>query len=334
MSVSFAIIGCGRIAKRHAEQIAKVGKLVAVCDVVEAKASELGELYGAKVYDSIEKLLENESKIDVVSICTPNGLHAEHSILVLQANKHVLCEKPLCIQVEDGKRMIAVAEKVGRKLFVVKSARYNPLVIALKRMSEANTLGKILSFNLNCNWNRPIEYFKEDWRGTLALDGGVLYTQFSHYIDILLWLLGEHKNMSGYRKNLFHQAAIEFEDTGAIALEMKNGAVGTIQYSINAYEKNQEISLNIVAEKATIKIGGSYMNEILYQCPELIDDKITSEINNPNDYTFYKGSVSNHDKIYEDLIKALDGKHSTITEGQEALKTVEFIETFYKKTDL
>lgn len=334
MSVSFAIIGCGRIAKRHAEQILKVGILVAVCDIVEDRANEMAANFGTKAYYNIDDLLASEKEISIVSICTPNGVHAKQTIQCLQSNTNVLCEKPLCINVEDGKRMIAVAEKVGRKLFVVKSARYNPLVIALKRMIEENTLGKILSFNLNCNWNRPSEYFKEDWRGTHALDGGTLYTQFSHYIDILLWLFGEHKNMSGYRKNLFHQTIIEFEDTGAIALEMKNGAIGTIQYSINAFEKNQEISLNIVAEKATIKIGGSYMNEILYQCPKLISDNIIAEINSPNDYTFYKGSVSNHDKIYEDLINALEGKHSNITEGQDALKTVKFIETFYKKTDL
>jgi UDP-N-acetyl-2-amino-2-deoxyglucuronate dehydrogenase len=333
MSVSFAIIGCGRIAKRHAEQMAKVGKLVAVCDVFVEKANELATMYNAKAYYNLHDLLEQEKHIDIVSICTPNGLHASQTISSLQANCHVLCEKPLSIDVADGKQMITIAKKFGRRLFVVKSARYNPLITALKEMMVENTLGKILSFNLNCIWNRPIEYFKEDWRGSLKLDGGTLYTQFSHYINILICIFGEHKSINGYRKNLFHPVAIEFEDTGAIALEMKNGAIGTIHYSINAFEKNQDISLNVVAEKGTIKIGGSYMNEILYQCPKLMDDTI-SEINGPKDYAFYKGSVSNHDKIYENLLKALEGKPSSITEGHEALKTVAFIETFYKKTNL
>ncbi len=334
MSLSFAIIGCGRIAKRHAEQIVKVGKLVAVCDVINEKADEMALEFGAQAFYSIDALLASTTKIDVVSICTPNGLHAAHSIAALQANKHVLCEKPLSILTTDGLEMITVAKAINKKLFVVKSARYNPLITSLKNLIDKGKLGNVLSFNLNCVWNRPENYYSDSWRGTLKLDGGTLYTQFSHYIDILIWLLGEHKNITGYRKNLYHPTTIEFEDTGCIALELKNEAIGTIHYSVNAFEKNQEISLNIVAEKGSIKIGGSYMNEILYQCPALLDENIVKAINSPNDYSFYKGSVSNHDKIYEDLIKALEGENSSITEGQEALKTVEFIETFYKYISL
>ncbi len=334
MSLSFAIIGCGRIARRHAEEIVKVGKLEAVCDVIKEKADEMALAFGAQAFYSINDLLANSTEIDVVSICTPNGLHAAHTIASLKANKHVLCEKPLSIDFTDGLEMIAVAKAMNKKLFVVKSARYNPLIIALKNLIEKGKLGKVFSFNLNCVWNRPAMYYSDSWRGTLDLDGGTLYTQFSHYIDILIWILGEHKNMTGYRKNLYHSSTIEFEDTGAITLEMENGTIGTIHYSVNAFEKNQEISLNIVAEKGTIKIGGSYMNEILYQCPTLLDENIVTTINSPNDYSFYKGSVSNHDKIYEDLVKALEGKNNSITEGQEALKTVAFIETFYKKPQL
>ncbi len=334
MSVSFAIIGCGRIAVKHAEEICKLGNLVAVCDIDPTKAAYFAKTYTATAYYNLTDLLANEKNIDVVSICTPNGLHALQTIECLKANKHVLCEKPMSISTADAHNMIAAAEAAHKRLFIVKSARHNPLVIALKKLIDDNVLGKIFSFTVNCVWNRPTAYFSDEWRGTLALDGGTLYTQFSHYIDIVCWLLGKHSNMSGYRKNVNHTNCIEFEDTGVISLQMKNGAIGTIHYSINAFEKNQEISLNIVAEHTTIKLGGTYMNEIVYQHPVLINKDILAEINTENNYGFYKGSVSNHDKIYENVVNALSGKENIITDGNDALATVSFIEEFYNSTPL
>ncbi|MFT3912453.1 MAG: Gfo/Idh/MocA family oxidoreductase [Ferruginibacter sp.] len=156
MKPNFAIIGCGRIAKRHAEQINKVGKLIAVCDIVRENASELAGIYGAKTYSTIEELLAKEPTVDVVSICTPNGVHAEHSILALKANKHVLCEKPLCISVADAKEMVETANILDKKLFVVKQNRYNPPVQIVKQLLEDDKLGTIFSFQINCFWNRPL----------------------------------------------------------------------------------------------------------------------------------------------------------------------------------
>ncbi len=330
MSLSFAIVGCGKIANRHAEQIAKLGKLVAVCDNDFDKALQLGNQFSARPYNNFENLLKNEKQLDVVSICTPNGLHAAQSILSLKAGLHVICEKPMSLSVKDGNKMIATAETAQRKLFVVKSARYNPLVIALKNLIQENKLGKIFSFHLNCVWNRPAAYYNNLWRGSLYLDGGTLYTQFSHYIDILLLILGEHKSMVGFRKNLDHQNNIEFEDTGAAAVEMQSGAIGTIHYSVNSFEQNQEISLNIVGEKGTITLGGSYMNKVIYQHPVMINMETLEASNKENEYGFYKGSMSNHDKVYENIVKELTGKKSTTTDGAEALKTVSFIEQFYQ----
>ncbi len=333
MRLSFAIVGCGKIAHRHAEQITKLGKLVAVCDNDFAKAVNIANQFSAKAYENFEDLLHNEPQLDVVSICTPNGLHKEQSILALEKAANVICEKPMSINVEDGLKMIETAKAVGKKLFVVKSARYNPLVIELKKRIEENKLGRIFSFHLNCVWNRPAVYYDNLWRGSLHLDGGTLYTQFSHYIDILLWLFGEHKSMTGFRKNLHHQNSIEFEDTGAIAVEMKSGVIGTIHYSVNSFEQNQEISLNIIAEKGTITLGGSYMNEVIYQHPIIINTTAQT-LNKENEYGFYKGSMSNHDKVYENIIRELNGEESTTTDGAEALKTVAFIEQFYQHIPL
>lgn len=334
MEKNFVVIGCGRIGWKHAEQMFRLGNVKAVCDIVPERANLLAKAYQATVYYNIETLLEAEKNIDLVSICTPNGLHAIHSIQSLQAGNNVLCEKPLCIHTADGAEMIKAAEIAGKKLFVVKSTRYNPVVLAVKNILDNNGLGKIFSFQLNCVWNRTADYYADSWKGSADLDGGTLYTQFSHYIDVLLWYLGEEGSITGFRKNLAHTNLIAFEDTGVIALEMKSGALGSIHYSVNAFNKNQEVSLTLVAEKGTIKIGGEYMNELVYQQPLLIDTGLL-KVNNPaNDYGSYKGSMSNHDKVYENVLLALSGAQHSVTDGTDGLKTVQFIEKIYQQIHL
>ena len=332
-ALRFAIIGCGKIAPRHAAEAAKHGRLVAVCDIINKKADELAQLYDAATYYSIDDLLKKEDKIDVIAICTPNGLHAEHSIKALQSGSHVLCEKPLCISTADALKMIDTAKKNDKKLFVVKSTRYNPALAALKKAMEENKLGNVYSFQLNCFWNRPAAYYTHSWKGDKLLDGGTLYTQFSHYIDALLWILGDIKTVKGFRKNFAHQDIIEFEDSGVVAFEMENGTIGGLNWSVNTFQKNMEVSLSIIAEKGSLHIGGEYMNKIDYQ---LIDGY---ELNipgggNANDYGFYKGSMSNHDKIYENLVKALTDDSHPFANAQDGLKTVETIERIYKCVSL
>jgi UDP-N-acetyl-2-amino-2-deoxyglucuronate dehydrogenase len=327
MSVLFAIIGCGRIAKRHAEQIVKVGKLAAVCDVVVEKATELGAIYKANVYDSIEELLKNELHVGVVVICTPNGLHAEHTILALQANKHVLCEKPLCIHAKDGEKMNAAAKLANKKLFVVKQNRYNPPIAFLKELIDTNKLGKIYSFQINCFWNRPNEYY-QDWKGTKDLDGGTLFTQFSHFIDLLYWMLGDVASVKSSINNFAHDS-IEFEDTGAVIFTMQNGAIGTLNYTVNSFEKNMEGSFTVFGEKGTVKVGGQYLNELEYFNVEGMDAPNLPKGNPANGYGYYQGSMSNHDKVYENLVKALQNDEHSFANGAEGLKTVEIIEKIY-----
>lgn len=327
MNYQFALIGCGRIAARHAENILQHGQLKAVCDTDVAKADAFAATYGAKAYYSIDDLLKAEKEVDVISICTPNGMHAEHSIKSLQAGKHVLCEKPLCLTSAAAWQMIETEKFSRKKLFVVKSTRFNPFVKSLKEYIDAGNLGTIYSFGLNCFWNRPESYYT-DWRGKLFPDGGTLYTQFSHYIDILIWLMGEIVEVKGLAKNLAHQAIIEFEDTGVVALEMKNGALGTFNWSVNSYQKNFEVSLTLIAEKGTIQIGGPYLNEIKFQNvqnPFYINEALPQA----NDYGFYNGSMSNHKEVYLNLMKELshDTNNSNAFDG---LRTVEAIEKIYK----
>jgi UDP-N-acetyl-2-amino-2-deoxyglucuronate dehydrogenase len=325
----FAIIGCGKIAERHAENIIKNGLLSAVCDVEPQRADELAKKFNARAYYSLAGMLQNENKLTVAAICTPNGLHAAHTIQCLHAGLHVLCEKPLCIKSEDGETMIEAAQKAGKYLFVVKQNRFNSPVIELKKLCDEERLGKITSFQINCFWNRPEQYYQSSWRGTKDLDGGTLYTQFSHFIDLLYWILGDVKNVKAITKNFLHPY-IEFEDTGAVIFEMESGAVGTLNYTINSFAKNMEGSFTLFGNKGTVKIGGQYLNELEYQAIENYEIKALPSSKPANNYGFYEGSMSNHNKVYENLFKALENNSHEMTNAEDGLKTVEIIEKIYQ----
>jgi predicted dehydrogenase len=327
MPTNFAIAGCGRISQRHAKQIARIGNVKAVCDIIPERANILAAEYEATPYYSLDALLTAEKELDVVSICTPNGLHAEHAIKALKASINVLCEKPLCINVSDGNIMIAEATKSGKKLFVVKQNRYNPPINFLKELIANNPLGKIFSFQVNCFWNRPPTYYSE-WKGTKDLDGGTLFTQFSHFIDLIYWLLGDVESIKSLTGNFAHPS-IEFEDTGVILFEMKSGAIGSMNYTVNSFNKNMEGSVAIFAENGTIKIGGEYLNELEYFNVAGMDAPVLPKGNPANGYGFYQGSMSNHDKVYENLIKALKDPTHLFASASEGLKTVEIIEKIY-----
>jgi UDP-N-acetyl-2-amino-2-deoxyglucuronate dehydrogenase len=330
LKLKFAIIGCGRIAERHAKHMQKFGALIAACDIIEERAVKMGEAYGAAAYTSDIIMLQAHPEIDVVAVCSPNGLHAIHTIVSLLAGCHVICEKPMALKVEDCKEMISVAEKMNKKLFIVKQNRFNPPVSAVKKIIEEGRLGKIFNIQLNCFWNRDNEYYKNSWKGTKELDGGTLFTQFSHFIDLLYWMIGDIKNVNAFIGNYNHKAVIEFEDTGVVILEFTNGTIGTINYSVNSFDKNMEGSLSIFAEKGTVKIGGQYLNELEYQCIENYQIKDLPKSNPPNEYGKYSGSMSNHDKVYANvsdvLLKNNIEKSAT---GLEGLKTVEIINKIY-----
>jgi UDP-N-acetyl-2-amino-2-deoxyglucuronate dehydrogenase len=328
--LKFAIIGCGRIASRHAEQINRIAELVAVCDNDEAKAVDFGKNFGGKVYFDYEDLLLKEKGLDVITICTPNGLHAEHAIKAFRNGFHVLCEKPMAISVYDCGEMIKEAEKANKRLFVVKQNRYNPPVKAIKNALDENRLGKIYTIQLNCFWNRNDEYYKaSDWKGTKGLDGGTLFTQFSHFIDLLYWMFGDVKSAEAITRNFHHKNIIEFEDSGVVILEFYNGIIGTINYTVNSFLKNMEGSLTVFGENGTVKVGGQYLNELEYQ--NIRDYKITDlpPGNPPNNYGQYIGSMSNHDKVYENVVDVLLNKGIIGTNGFEGLKTIEIIDKIY-----
>jgi UDP-N-acetyl-2-amino-2-deoxyglucuronate dehydrogenase len=329
--LKIALVGCGRIAQRHAEHIANQANLVAVCDVNEGRRNELATKYNCKAYATIEELLQKEKNLDLVSICTPNGLHAAHSIQCLNAGIHVLCEKPMAITTDDCKRMIDAADKVKKHLIVVKQNRFNVPIAELKKIIAEGRLGKIINVQLNCFWNRNDLYYKNsDWKGTKALDGGTLFTQFSHFIDLLYWMVGDIKNIHAITRNFMHKHNVEFDDTGVVSFEFDNGALGTVNYTVNSFEKNMEGSITVFGEKGTVKVGGQYLNVLEHQSIENYKMETVFETKPANDYGFYQGSMSNHDKVYENVMDVLTNNGTVATNGFEGLKTVEIIERIYK----
>jgi len=314
---SFAIIGCGRIAKRHAENILRIGKLTAVCDVDSSKAESFAKEFGGTRYDSVDEMLASEQDVEMVAICSPNGFHAEHIIKSLQAGKNVLAEKPLCLTKAAAWQIVETEKYCRRKLFIVKSARYNPIVKKLKELIDAGALGSIYSFHFNCIWNRKDEYYT-DWKGKLFPDGGTLYNQFSHFIDVMIWLFGEVNDVRGFKANLAHASSIEFEDTGAVTFQMANEAIGSLHWSVNAFQKNHELALTIVAERGTIRLGGENLNEVQYVNTET-----------PIEFPLYhRDNWSNHTEIYNHLMAG----NSDFPDVFDGVRVVETIEKIYQAT--
>jgi predicted dehydrogenase len=241
----------------------------------------------------------------------------------------VLVEKPMAITTSDCNAMMQVAATVGKQIFTVKQNRFNPPIAALKNAIDQKKMGKLYSFQLSCFWNRPADYYLNSWHGT-HLDGGVLYTQFSHFIDLIYWLFGDVKSVKAITKNFAHQEQMEGEDTGAVLLELENGAIGTINYTVNAALKNAEGSLTIIAEHFTLKIGGEYLNTIAYQQGDHFKLFNTNSEQPPNEYGSYQGSMSNHHLVYENLVQTLQQGLPFYATSYEAMKAVEIIERIYR----
>lgn len=329
--IKFGIIGCGKIAVRHAEHIKNMAQLSAVCDIKPELSKKFGEKYSCSNYTDINEMLCNEKDLDIITVCTPNGQHAEHTIKVLRAGINALCEKPMALTVKECERMIREAEDANRRLFVVKQNRFNPPITALKKIIYENRLGKIFNVQLNCFWNRNEDYYKNsDWKGTKDLDGGTLFTQFSHFIDLLYWLVGDIKRVQAFTKNFIHTNIIEFEDTGVVILEFDDGIIGTINFTVNSYKKNMEGSITVFGELGTVKIGGQYLNVLEYQNIKDYSIADIPESGPSNDYGTYQGSMSNHDKVYENVIDVLTNGGTITTNFMDGLKTVQIIEKIYE----
>ena len=329
--VKFAVVGAGHIGKRHAEMISRdpEAELVAMVDV--RSEEECGALdFKVPFFNSIEDLLASNLEFDVVNVCTPNGLHASQSIKALEAKKHVVCEKPMGLSKDECEKVIFKSLQMSRSVFCVMQNRYSPPSEWIKKIVEERILGDIFMVQLNCYWNRDARYYKRGgWKGTKDLDGGTLFTQFSHFIDIMYWLFGDIDNIKGNFADFSHQDSTEFEDSGMVTFDFLNGGMGCINYSTAVVDKNLESSMTIIGSKGSVKIGGQYMNEVEvcnilgYEMPELAASSPA------NDYGPYKGSAANHHFLISNVIETLKGRSTATTNALEGLKVVEIIERIY-----
>lgn len=329
--IKFAVIGCGHIGKRHAEMISRNEEceLVALVDVKD-KDSLAIEKYNVPFFPSVEALLNADLDFDVVNIASPNGFHAEQAMACLDGRKHVVIEKPIALSKQDAEKVIFKALHVHRHVFAVMQNRYSPPSQWVKELVESGKLGKIFMVQLNCYWNRDDRYYKPDsWHGNKQLDGGTLYTQFSHFIDILYWLFGDIENIQSRLRDFNHEKLTDFEDSGFVSFDFVNGGMGCINYSTSVWNQNMESSMTIVAENGSVKIGGQYMNEVEY-CH--IKDYTMPELapTNPgNDYGAYKGSAQNHNYVIANVVDVLKGRDAITTNALEGLKVVDIIERIY-----
>ena len=330
--IKFAVVGAGHIGKRHAEMITREdeAELIAMVDV--RSQEECGaEHFNVPFFKSIEELLASDLVIDVVNICTPNGLHAEQSLAALEAKKHVVCEKPMGLSKDNCEKVIFKSLQMSKNVFCVMQNRYSPPSQWIKSVVQDKVLGDIFMVQLNCYWNRDDRYYKKGgWKGTPDLDGGTLFTQFSHFIDIMYWLFGDIDNIQGRFADFNHKESTTFEDSGLVSFDFINGGMGCINYSTSVADQNLESSLTIIGSKGSVKIGGQYMNEVEVCNIKDYEMPVLAASNPANDYGPYKGSAANHNYVIQNVINTLKGRTTATTNALEGLKVVEIIERIYK----
>ncbi len=330
--IKFAVIGCGHIGKRHAEMISRnpESELLALVDV--KKREDLGlDAYTVPLYETPQEMFEKHPEIEVVNIASPNGLHAQQALEALDVRKHVVIEKPMALHKLDAEKVIFKALQVNRHVFAVMQNRYSPPSVWIKDLVDSNKLGAVYMVQVNCYWNRDERYYKAgSWHGTADLDGGTLFTQFSHFIDIMYWLFGDIQDIQARFADFNHHNSTAFEDSGFVNFKFVNGGMGCINYSTSIWNQNLESSMTIIAEKGSVKIGGQYMNEVEvchvkdYEIPEL------APTNPGNDYGAYKGSAANHHYIIENVVDVLNNRATITTNALEGLKVVDIIERIYQ----
>ncbi len=330
--IKFAVVGCGHIGKRHAEMVSRNphAELVALVDTKNKEQLSI-DSFNVPFYSSLTELLSSGIEVDVINIATPNGFHASQALECLEAQKHVVIEKPMALRKSDAEKVIFKALQVHRNVFAVMQNRYSPPSVWIKDLVNSGTLGKIYMVQLNCYWNRDDRYYKADsWHGKKELDGGTLFTQFSHFIDILYWLFGDIENIQAKFNDFNHKDLTDFEDSGLVSFDFVNGGMGCLNYSTSVWNQNLESSMTIIAENGSVKIGGQYMDKVEYchvknyTMPEL------APTNPGNDYGAYKGSAQNHNFVIENVVDVLNGRAPITTNALEGLKVVDIIERIYK----
>lgn len=326
--IKIAIVGCGRVSERHFHAVdlhRERAEIVAVCDTDTQVLTKIADKTELPAYSSLETLLDN-SQADVISLCTPSGLHPEQTILCAQAGRHVITEKPMATRLADGIRMVHACDQANVRLFVVKQNRLNPTLQLLRSAVKKKRFGRIYLVNLNVFWSRPQSYYDQAaWRGTWEFDGGAFMNQASHYIDLLDWLIGPIESVHAYTATLARN--IEVEDSGVANIKWRSGALGSVNVTMLTYPKNLEGSITILGEKGSVKVGGIAVNTIQhweFEQPDEDDEKV-QVVNYATTSVYGIG----HPLYYDNVIQALTGNAAPETDGREGLRSLETLIAIY-----
>jgi UDP-N-acetyl-2-amino-2-deoxyglucuronate dehydrogenase len=327
--INVALVGCGRISKKHLEAITEHQdrlSLVAVCDRDEAAAQAVAEEYHAEAYTELDAMLEHAA-IDMVVLCTPSGLHPKQTIQVAESGRHVLTEKPMATRWQDGRDMLKACDKADVRLFVVKQNRLNPPIQALKTAIDQDRFGQIYLANVNVFWTRPQSYYDQGgWRGSWEWDGGAFMNQASHYVDLVQWLLGPVDSVQAMMGTLGRK--IEAEDTGVLNIRWRRGTMGSVNVTMLTYPKNYEGSITLLGEKGTVRIGGTAVNEIQHW--EFEDKRPEDETIQTENYATTSVYGFGHVPYYANVIDCLQGKPADVTDGRSGLAALELLIAAYR----
>jgi UDP-N-acetyl-2-amino-2-deoxyglucuronate dehydrogenase len=331
-TVRVALVGCGRISRNHLDAIARVDgiQLVAVADTDIARATAVGLEQKVPAFGSLEEMLAAVPS-DLVSICSPSGLHPQHGMLAARAGRHVLTEKPMAISLAGADDLVQACDAAGVHLFVVKQNRLNPPIQLLRRAVDKGRFGRIYSANVTVRWTRPQEYYDaEPWRGTWEFDGGAIMNQASHYVDLMQWLVGPVESVMA--KTATQARRIEAEDSGVALVKFRSGALGVIEVTVLTYPRNLEGSITILGEKGSVKIGGTSVNRVEHwMFAEYDDDDKLVEAANTSPPTVYGFG---HEGYYRNVLPVLRGEAKPDTDGRAGRKSLELILGIYESAKI
>ncbi len=335
MSLRFALVGCGRIAKKHAEILAgghvSGAELAAVCDIREDRASHFGQTYGVPHFPSLQQMMGAKTGIDVVCVLTPSGLHAGNTLELAPYGKHIVVEKPMALTVDDADRMIEACDRAGIRLFVVKQNRYNRAVVRTREALEAGRFGRIVMGTVRVRWCRTQDYYDQDaWRGTWELDGGVFANQASHHVDLLQWMLGEWDSV--WAKAGTPLVDIEAEDTGVAVIKFRNGALGIVEATNATRPNDLEGSMSLLGERGSVVVGGFAVNEMQtwrFSKAEAGDEHVVGSVGEhpPNVYGF------GHIPYLEHVVGCIRGDRPALVDGLEGRRSIELISAIYESIE-
>jgi len=326
--IRIALAGCGRISKSHLEAISQYSEdfeITGIYDIQPSALNAVVETYPVNAYDDFRRLLENESP-DLVTLCTPSGLHSSQAILAAQFGVNVVTEKPMATKLSDGLAMVNACDEAGVRLFVVKQNRENATLKLLKRALTEQRFGRINMVHINVFWTRPQSYYDhgDGWRGTWAFDGGAFMNQASHYVDLLDWMFGPVESLQAMMST---SRNIETEDTGVLNIRWRNGCLGSMAVTMLTYPKNLEGSLTVLGEKGTVKIGGLSVNEI--QTWDFAESRDYDDEVKAANVQMLGAQSSGHMMYYRNVIDVLRGRAEPKTDGRSGLKSLEILTAAY-----